>query len=75
MDADANRDGARGVRQFVVGTGGKNEEMRRFPKPNSELRGAGQFGVLKLTLRRDAYAWEFVRDGGSFKDTGANACH
>jgi len=75
MDGVANRDGARGVRQFVVGTGGKNEEMRRFPKPNSEVRGTGRFGVLKLTLRPGAYLWEFVRDGGTFTDSGANACH
>jgi Tol biopolymer transport system component len=75
MDPEANRDGARGVRQFVVGTGGKNEEMRRFPKPNSEVRGTGRFGVLKMTLGPDSYAWEYVRDGGSFKDAGANACH
>ena len=75
MDAVANRDGARGVRQFVVGTGGKNEEMRQYPKPNSEVRGSGQFGVLKLTLRPGAYLWEFVHDGGTFTDTGANACH
>ena len=32
MDASANRDGARGVRQFVVGTGGKDEEMQ-WDKP------------------------------------------
>ncbi len=75
MDGAANRDGERGVRQFVVGTGGKNEEMRRFPKPNSEVRGTDSFGVLKMTLRPGAYLWEFVRDGGSFKDSGANACH
>jgi acid phosphatase type 7 len=75
MDVAANRDGERGVRQFVVGTGGKNEEMRRYPKPNSEVRGTGQFGVLELTLRPGAYLWEFVHDGGSFADTGANACH
>jgi hypothetical protein len=75
MDEAGVRDGAGGVRQFVVGTGGKNEEMRRFPKPNSEVRGTGRFGVLEMTLRPDAYTWEFVRDGGSFKDAGANACH
>ena len=75
MDAAADRDGARGVRQFVVGTGGKNEEQRRSPKPNSEVRDKLGFGVLKLTLRPNAYLWEFVRDGGTFTDTGANACH
>ena len=41
MDADANRDGARGVRQFVVGTGGKNEGSA-LPQPNSEVRGPGR---------------------------------
>jgi acid phosphatase type 7 len=75
MDPAFNRDGERGVRQFVVGTGGKNEEMHQFPKPNSEVRGTGRFGVLKLTLRPGAYLWDFVRDSGSFADSGANACH
>jgi len=75
MDPAANRDGARGVRQFVVGTGGKNEEMRRFPKPNSEVRAEGSFGVLQMSLRPTAYTWEFKRDGGTFEDSGANACH
>jgi len=75
MDAAMNRDPERGVRQFVIGTGGKNEEMRRFPKPSSEVRSEGSFGVLELTLRPNAYKWEFKRDGGSFADSGANACH
>ena len=38
MDAGRQpRPGARGVRQFVVGTGGKNEEMR--PLPAAQQRG------------------------------------
>ena len=64
MDAAGNRDGARGVRQFVVGTGGKNKEPDLFPQPNSEVRENASFGVLKMTLRPGAYLWEFVRDGG-----------
>ena len=75
MDAAFKRDPALGVRQFVVGTGGKNEEMRRNPQPNSEVRGEGSFGVLEMTLRPTAYKWEFKRDGGRFADSGANACH
>jgi hypothetical protein len=75
MDGAANRDGARGVRQFVVGTGGKNEEPDQFFQPNSEIRGTGSFGVLKLTLRPGAYLWDYVNDGGPFRDSGANACH
>jgi Tol biopolymer transport system component len=75
MDTAFNRDPARGVRQFVVGTGGKNEETHRYPQPNSEVRAQGRFGVLELTLRPSAYTWEFKRDGGTFEDSGANACH
>jgi Tol biopolymer transport system component len=75
MDPSFNRDPERGVRQFVVGTGGKNEEMHRYPQPNSEVRGEGSFGVLEMTLRPSAYTWEFKRSSGSFADSGANACH
>ena len=75
MDATGNRDGAGGVRQFVVGTGGKNKEPDLIPQPNSEIRENTSFGVLKMTLRPGAYLWEYVHDGGTFTDAGANACH
>src|SRR5215210_1471168 len=75
MDTAFNRDPARGVRQFVVGTGGKNEETHRYPQPNSEVRAQGSFGVLEMTLRPSAYTWAFTRGGGTFQDSGANACH
>ena len=75
MDASANRDPTNGVRQIVVGTGGKNKEPDLFPAANSELRENTSFGVLKMTLRPGAYVWEFERDGGTFQDFGANACH
>jgi Tol biopolymer transport system component len=75
MDAAGNRDGALGVRQFVVGTGGKNHQQIRTPQPNSEVRNVTDFGVLKLELRPTAYRWEFVDERGQVADTGANACH
>jgi acid phosphatase type 7 len=75
MDALGNRDGARGVRQFVVGTGGKNLEQRVAPQPNSEVRHVSGFGILKVELRPTAYRWRYLSDGGSFTDAGANACH
>jgi hypothetical protein len=75
MDPFFNRDGERGVRQFVVGSGGKNKEPDLFPQPNSEVRENSSFGVLTMNLRPSAYTWEFVRDGGTFTDSGANACH
>ena len=76
MDAAAVRDPARGVRQFVVGTGGKNLQVTRTPQPNSEVRYASGFGVLKLTLRPSNYVWQFVSEAGAtFTDAGADACH
>jgi calcineurin-like phosphoesterase family protein len=73
--AAGNRDSS-GVREFVVGTGGKS--LRSFPnvQPNSELRNADTFGVLKLTLHPRGYEWQFVpAAAGSFNDSGSDACH
>ena len=68
-------DPMRGIRQFVVGTGGV--EQRRFltPKPGSLRRSTGTFGVLALTLRPAGYSWRFVPEPGrSFTDSGSAAC-
>jgi acid phosphatase type 7 len=68
-------DRRRGIRQFVVGTGGKS--LRTFPtvERNSEVRDATTFGVLELTLRPKGYAWRFVPAVGSFTDRGSGRCH
>ena len=64
-----------GVREFVVGTGGKS--LRRFlgSRPNSEARDRSSFGVLELTLGAGVYAWRFVSAVGFFADAGAARCH
>ena len=65
-----------GIREFVVGTGGKNSH-RAFgeTKPNSEVRQADTFGVLKLTLHPKSYDWEFIPEAGkTFRDSGTGAC-
>jgi hypothetical protein len=68
-------DPGRGIRQFVVGTGGKNYTRIRSPQPNSEARNDNTFGVLKLTLRPNGYRWQFIPAAGkSFTDTGSGAC-
>ena len=60
---------ARGIREFVVGTGGK--EVRPFStiRANSEARDAASLGVLELTLGSGAYEWRFRPAVGSFADT------
>jgi acid phosphatase type 7 len=74
--AAAVADPVRGIRQFIVGTGGKSHSRIRTIQPNSEVRNADTFGVLKLTLHPDSYEWTFVPEaGGSFTDSGSAACH
>ncbi len=69
----------RGVRQFVVGTGGRGGRwfLRERPRggPNSEVARSGVFGVLKLELQPDAYTWEFLSIDKSFQDSGSQGCH
>lgn len=77
QDPDGKLDAARGIREFVVGSGGKNSH-RSFgeTKPNSEVRNSDTFGVLKLTLHPKSYDWEFVpEEGKTFKDSGSGTCH
>ena len=69
-------DPPRGIRQFTVGTGGKNHTPIVAVQPNSEVRDDTTFGVLKLTLRPDGYDWQFLPDAsGTFTDSGSGACH
>ena len=76
QDPDGRSDAARGIREFVVGTGGKNHRPVVLAKPNSESRNADAYGVLKLTLRLGAYDWQFVPEAGkTFVDSGTGKCH
>ena len=76
QDPDGRSDAARGIREFVVGTGGKNHRPVVLAKPNSESRNADAYGVLKLTLRSGAYDWQFVPEAGkTFVDSGTGKCH
>ena len=69
-------DPARGIRQFVVGTGGASLRSFSTIRANSEVRNAATFGVLKLTLSAAGYAWQFVPAGsGTFTDSGTGTCH
>jgi hypothetical protein len=76
QDPYGNLDEKRGIREFVVGTGGRDHGPLGFPISNSQVRDAGTFGVLKLTLSPGKYAWEFVPvEGSTFRDSGEGVCH
>src|SRR5438128_474819 len=69
-------DPARGLREFIVGTGGQSLQNPGGAKPNSEVRNGKTYGVLKLTLDAGSYSWQFVRIAGqTFTDAGSTACH
>ena len=65
-----------GIRQFVVGTGGREHRRIGRAAANSEVRDNTSFGVLKLTLHPDSYDWEFIPvEGATFRDSGRGICH
>lgn len=76
QDPLGNPDPADGIRGFVVGTGGANHTSLATPMPNSEVRNANTFGVLKLTLQTGGATWQFVPETpGGFTDSGTIVCH
>jgi acid phosphatase type 7 len=76
QDPNGHADPKRGIREFVVGTGGKNLREFGLHKRNSEVRNNSTFGVLKLTLRATGYDWKFIPQAGhAFTDSGSGNCH
>jgi acid phosphatase type 7 len=76
QNPNGEADPVHGIREFVVGTGGKNHRPFHAPDQNSEVRNADAFGVLKLTLKTHGYDWNFIPEAGkSFTDSGTGTCH
>jgi len=69
-------DNARGIRQFVVGTGGAGLTALGGRQPDSEVSDNATHGVLKLVLKENGYDWQFLPVAGSaFTDGGSAQCH
>jgi hypothetical protein len=76
QDPSGAADPERGIREFVVGTGGVNHLGFNAPAANSEVRSSDAFGVIRFTLYPDRYEWQFVPvEGESFSDAGGGVCH
>jgi hypothetical protein len=81
QDANGRRDAARGIRQFVVGTGGAYATPFLRIRANSEVREASYDGVLKLRLLEGGYEWQFLPaepqrlPAGAVPDRGSGVCH
>ncbi|MBL8297399.1 MAG: pre-peptidase C-terminal domain-containing protein [Rhodanobacteraceae bacterium] len=75
MKPDGTADATNGIRQILVGTGGRafygiSRSHALLEKSNDDSH-----GVLKLTLTATGYSGEFVRSTGSFSDTFSGNCH
>jgi hypothetical protein len=75
LDPNGVADATRGIREFVVGTGG----IGFYTLGSSALvesQNTGTYGVLKMTLRASSYSWEFIHEAGkTFTDSGTTSCH
>jgi len=69
-------DNGRGIRAFVVGTGGAETRPVGVTKANSEVFSSASNGVLRLALSPNGYAWQFLSVAGkTFTDSGTGTCH
>ncbi len=74
-DPEGFADARRGVRQLVVGTGGRDLRGFEEREPISEFRAESTFGVLHLTLSDRGYRWAFLDEHGRALDTGSDSGH
>jgi hypothetical protein len=72
---DGQLDTARGIAQFVVGTGGFYLYDFAQTWDNSVFRDNSSYGVIKMTLRAGSYDWKFLRTDGGIRDVGSANCH
>jgi hypothetical protein len=77
QDPDGQPDPKNGIREIVVGTGGRSHDPLGLATSNSEQRNSDTFGVLKLTLSPEKYTWEFIPVNGEegYHDSGEGTCH
>ena len=76
VDPQGNVDWERGIREFLVGTGGGPLRSTGVEiHPASQLFAEEVHGVLELVLHPDGYEWQFVEITGRGVDSGSGDCH
>jgi hypothetical protein len=63
-----------GIRELIVGTGGKALHSFGTVRANSEVRLGGIFGVLRMTLHPTSYEWRLQGEDGGTYDSGSDTC-
>src|SRR4051794_22917108 len=73
---DGSANTSYGIREFIVGTGGKSLLAMGVVKANSEVRQNSIYGVMDLALHDNGYDWSFRPEPGqAYTDTGSGTCH
>ena len=76
LQSPAGKADPNGIREFIAGTGGAPPQQFGATAANSQVRNAGTFGVLQLTLHAHSYDWHFIPIAGStYTDSGTQATH
>lgn len=85
MNPSGSADPARGIREFVVGTGGESLDAIIPTTPNLQASADQYYGVMKLALDDGGYQWDYqsallspeapAGAPGGYSDTGSARCH
>jgi hypothetical protein len=76
LDAAGRQDPKRGLREFVVGTGGRPHYPVVAHVAGNQKVVTNHWGVLRLQLSAKGYRWQFLSTpNGTTLDSGASNCH
>ena len=78
MDKVGKLDAAKGIRSFVIGTGGGRDFRDVWTTAHmatEEKRIVNQSGVMFMTLEATGYAFRWLYADGRVGATGSGSCH
>jgi acid phosphatase type 7 len=85
MDPAGNSDPRRGIREFIIGTGGESLDTVLPATPNLQAYTDQFYGVMKFRLFSDGYSWDYqsalrnpsapAGTPSSYSDSGFGTCN
>jgi acid phosphatase type 7 len=73
VDHTGRKNGTYGIRQFIVGTGGRSLHPFKTIAPQHSA-GFSEFGYLELELKSEEYSWKFINLNDKILDSGTDRC-
>jgi hypothetical protein len=84
MDATGNADPKKGIREFIVGTGGESLDTLTTTASSGDVQASTDkyYGTMTLRLNHNSYDWDFQSalaaagaPAPTYSDTGSGKCH